>query len=122
MNKKYEKEVKEKWGETKEYKEFQERENKILSDEVIGQLGIVLSSFSQSLNNNVSPKSPEVQQLVEELKAFINNFYECNNVILLSLSLMYATDERFTNFIDGYGEGTAEYIQQAIETYCENNK
>ena len=61
MNKKYEKEVKEKWGETKEYKEFQERENKILPDEVIGQLGIVLSSFSQSLNNNVSPKSPEVQ-------------------------------------------------------------
>ena len=92
MNKKYEKEVKEKWGETKEYKEFQEREAKILPNEVIGQLGIVLSSFSQSLNNNVSPKSPEVQQLVEELKAFINNFYECNNKILLSLSLMYATD------------------------------
>ena len=38
--------------------------------------------------------------------------------ILAGLGQMYVLDERFKNNIDRHGEGTAEYVSEAISIHC----
>ena len=40
------------------------------------------------------------------------------NEILAGLGKMYVTDERFRKNIDKYGEGTAEFLAEAIAIKC----
>lgn len=66
-----------------------------------------------------SPKSQEVQDLVEEWRDFISEaYYDCTKEILLGLAEMYMADERFTKNINRFGAGTAELMSQAIKVYC----
>ena len=46
------------------------------------------------------------------------NYYLCNNEILYGLGEMYTKDERFRINIDNYGNGTAEFMSEAIKVYC----
>ena len=39
-------------------------------------------------------------------------------IFLAGLGKMYITDERFKKNIDKYGEGTAEFVVEAIALYC----
>ncbi len=63
---------------------------------------------------------PKVQKQVGVLKDYISqNFYECTNEVLAGLGQMYATDNRFSQFIDqAGGQGTAVFAAQAIAVYC----
>ena len=47
-----------------------------------------------------------------------NHFLECTKEILAGLGQMYVNDERFENNIDKHTKGTAEFVQKAIEIYC----
>ena len=66
------------------------------------------------------PASAEAQALVKKLQEYITqHFYNCTNEILSGLGKMYAGGGDFTKNIDSYGgEGTAEFVHQAIEVYC----
>ena len=63
---------------------------------------------------------PIVRDQVRKLQAFITeNYYTCTKEILSGLGKMYAGGGDFTKNIDSYGgEGTAEFVHQAIEIYC----
>lgn len=65
--------------------------------------------------------SEEAQNLVEKLKNFItDNFYNCSNEILRGLGAMYASGGEFTQNIDKFGgEGTGEFVNKAIQSYCD---
>jgi hypothetical protein len=39
-------------------------------------------------------------------------------IFLAGLGKMHITDERFKKNIDKYGEGTAEFVAEAIAIYC----
>ena len=39
-------------------------------------------------------------------------------IFLAGLGKMYVADERFKNNIDKYGEGTAEFVAEAINLFC----
>ena len=69
-----------------------------------------------------SADSPEVQQEIAALQQLINDsFYPCSKEALRGLGQMYVTDERFTRNIDkAGGEGTAQFVHEAIEVYCRN--
>lgn len=58
------------------------------------------------------------------LQSFITeNFYTCTDEILMGLGEMYVSDERFKQNIDSAGgEGTAEFVKQAIFCYCEKRE
>ena len=48
------------------------------------------------------------------------NFYTCSNDILKELGEMYVCDDRFKKNIDCFGgEGTAEFVRDAISIYCD---
>lgn len=47
------------------------------------------------------------------------NLYTCSNKILSSLGKMYSAGGDFTKNIDEYGgEGTAIFVDKAIQIYC----
>ena len=41
-----------------------------------------------------------------------------DSIFFAGLGKMYITDERFKKNIDKYGEGTAEFVAEAIALYC----
>ena len=57
---------------------------------------------------------------IRDLQQFItDHFYTCTPEILAGLGQMYAADDRFRKNIDmAGGEGTADFVAQAIAAYC----
>lgn len=118
----YKAEAQERWGKTDAYREHAEK-TKHYSKEKWNDLSKgmddILSAFSASAKTGEKPDSAQAQKLVEMLQNHITeNYYLCTKEILAGLGQMYVADERFKNNIDRHGDGTAEFIRQAIEFYC----
>lgn len=124
MNKNYEYEVKEKWGNTDSYKEHQEKTKDYSQekwDSLTNLLNDIFKSFSEYMKQGKELNSIETQNLVKTLQNHISeNYYLCTNDILLGLGQMYVSDERFKMNIDKNSDGTAEYVYNAIKIYCNN--
>jgi hypothetical protein len=60
------------------------------------------------------------EALVQEWHEFISaHFYQCSKEMLLRLGKLYAGGGDFTASIDAAGgEGTAAFVERAIEVYC----
>ena len=113
----YENEVKEKWSNTEQFKEYEEK-NKNRSNNEIKEINDKLMSIFAELGDlkHLSVEDEKVQEKIKLLQNFISsNYYECTNEILDGLGKMYVTDERFKNNIDKVGgKGTAQFVSQAI--------
>ena len=122
--KQYEVEAKQRWGETDAYKEHAEKTAKYTKDkwqDVNDGLMAVFAKFAECMKNGNTSNSDEAQALVIELKDYITeNYYTCTNQILAGLGQMYVDDERFKTNIDKNGNGTAEFVSKAIESYINN--
>lgn len=118
----YKDEVREKWGNTKAYAEYAEKSKNYGEDKfsaISGEMAEIFSEFNLAMKNSAVAGSEEVQGYVKELQDYITlNFYTCTKEILCGLGQMYVLDERFKNNIDKAGEGTAEFISEAIKIYC----
>lgn len=117
----YARKAKEQWGQTKEYKEYEERVNSRSTDTqiMLGQnLMLVFVEFGKMLDKK--PEDAEVQKEVKKLQDYISeHFYKCSNEILKGLGKMYAAGGEFTENIDkAAGSGTAVFVVKAIEIYC----
>ncbi|WP_196002071.1 MerR family transcriptional regulator [Clostridium sp. 1001271B_151109_B4] len=118
--KKYAKEVKERWGNTKAYKESEKKisgYNKEKWGDINQETNEIFKAFAKL--RDCDPGSEGVQELVRTWQKYItDNFYTCTNEILAGLGLMYVQDERFKENLDKNGEGTAKLMAEAIEIYC----
>ncbi len=116
----YEEEVKERWGSTKAYKEYEEKMKGKSKQELDAAANKMLELFAEigQLQEH-APGEDEVQKKIEELQTFITqNYYHCTDEILQGLGEMYVSDERMKRNIDkAGGEGTAEFARQAISVY-----
>ena len=115
----YEEEVKEKWKDTEQYKDFTSKnrtkeENEKVSEELMHLFAELGNLKSESVESSV------VQEKIKELQEFItDNYYTCTKEILKGLGQMYVEDQRFKQNIDKTGgEGTAEFTKKAIFVYC----
>jgi len=122
VRKQYEAEAKKRWGNTDAYKEHAEK-TKGYSGEKWQSLGkdmdSILEAFACCMNSGAQPDSVQAQELVVLLQDHITaSYYTCTREILAGLGQMYVGDERFQKNIDAHGEGTAEYISEAIAVYC----
>lgn len=117
----YSAEVKSKWGSTKAYEEYEQRNSEKSNSELAETANRFMSVFEAigSLKH-LSPSDKKVQEKIRELQSFItDNYYNCTDEILKGLGQMYVNDERFKRSIDeAGGEGTAEFVRQAILVYC----
>ncbi|MBQ9106950.1 MAG: MerR family transcriptional regulator [Clostridia bacterium] len=118
----YEDEAKQRWGGTDAYKESQVKTadySKEKWNDVLAGLNGVFAEFAECKNCGNSADSETAQRLVKKLQDYITaNFYHCTDDILAGLGQMYICDERFKNNIDSHGEGTAEFVSEAIKMYC----
>ena len=118
----YEDEAKLRWGATDAYKESQAKiagYSKDKWNDVLAGMNGVFAEFAECKNCGESADSDMAQQLVKKLQDYITaNFYHCTDEILAGLGHMYVGDERFRNNIDSHGEGTVEFVSEAIKFYC----
>ena len=121
--KNYENEARERWGNTVAYREHERKTKNYTKEdwaEANDGLMAIFAEFAMCKNNSASADSTEVQELVAKLQAHISdNYYTCTDEIIAGLGKMYVADERFKNNIDKYGEGTADFVADAIEIYRE---
>lgn len=115
------KEAKEKWGGTDAYQEYAEkaRGRSQKETDAKGQgLMLLLADFGK--RKDQAADSEAVQAMVKKLQGYITqHFYTCTPQILAGLGQMYMADERFRANIDAAGgEGTAQFVSEAIKAYC----
>lgn len=112
-------EVKEKWGNTSQYEEYKIRNRSRQELEGINNRFMNIFTELGSLKH-LSVEDEKVQEKIKSLQEFItDNYYSCTKEILKGLGKMYVNDERFRNNIDrAGGNGTAEFVNQAIYRYC----
>lgn len=115
---KYKEEVKAKWGGTEAYMEYEKKHSGEDYREKTERLMEVFAEIGGL--KHCRPEDKAVQDKIADLKQFItDNYYNCTDEILKGLSLMYTEDERFRSNIDkAGGEGTAEFVRQAVRVYC----
>lgn len=120
--KNYENEARERWGNTAAYREHEQKTKNYTNEDWTGAndgLMAIFAEFAMCKNNGASADSTEAQALVAKLQTYItDNYYTCTDEILAGLGKMYVADERFKNNIDKYGEGTADFVAEAIAVFC----
>lgn len=118
----YKAEAKERWGKTDAYKEQAEKTKNYSKDKWNGladDMNMILAEFAAYMKDGKSSDSEDAQILVKKLQNHISeNYYNCTDAILSGLGQMYICDERFKNNIDKHGDGTAQFISDAIKFYC----
>ena len=117
----YKAEAKAKWGGTEAYQEYEQKQKSGHDfSETASQLMNLFSEIGAL--RQLPPDDKAVQEKIGILQNFItSNYYTCTDEILRSLGQMYVSDERFKHNIDkAGGEGTAEFVNQAIAFYCSN--
>ena len=122
---KYKAEIKEKWGNTKEYQDYRQKDiarNGGSYSKIANELMTIFSELGKL--KHLTPNADEVQNGIAAIQKFItDNCYECTNKVLSGLGEMYVGDERFRNNIDNAGgDGTADFVKQAIVVYCSKRK
>ena len=115
----YKAEVKERWGETRAYQEYEQKQRDG-QDFAAGTAQLMGAFAKLGSMKELPPDNPQVQEQVGALQRVITeNFYTCTPEILSGLGEMYTADERFRENIDrAGGEGTAEFARRAIAAYC----
>ena len=122
--KSYEAEARERYGNTAEYREHEQKTRNYTKDkwaEANDGLMAIFAEFAACKNSGMSADFDEAQAIVAKLQAHITaNYYTCTDEILAGLGKMYVADERFKKNIDKYVEGTAEFAAEGIRIYVEN--
>jgi len=118
----YGKEAKEKWGETNSYRQSQNRMANYSKHEIAqitAQQVKIYQDLAEQMPQGINCE--KVQSLVHDARMLIhNNWYDCGKQQFAALGNMYVTDQRFKAGIDKYGEGLAEFLNQAIEVYIKD--
>ena len=122
MDNNYKTEARSRWGNTAAYREHEQKTKNHTKEkwaEVNDGLMAIFAEFAACKDSGASANSAEAQALVGKLQAHITaNNYTCTVENLAGLGSMYDADERFKKNIDKYGEGTAQFVAEAIEAYC----
>jgi DNA-binding transcriptional MerR regulator len=119
--KKYEQEVKEKYGGTKAYEESMQKTASYKEDDwkrIQEKSENLYKRMIQAMHKG--PEDAEVQQIVGEMRQHItDNFYECTPEMFRGLGDLYVNDPRFTKNIDKYQPGLAAFLRKAMHVYCD---
>ena len=117
----YKKRARAQWGKTAAYQDYETHHGSRSEAEEQQTAAEFLGLFAEFGKMRDLPADSEtVQAKVEVLKDFITaHYYLCNDEILAGLGKMYAGDSEFKRNIDkAGGEGTAEFVSEAIAVFC----
>lgn len=117
--KKYGKEIKEKYGDSKVEESYKKVGNltKEQWDEAQG-LGVKINEKLKEAIKDGNPKSNIAKEVVEMHKRWLSFFCDYPVQAHLGLGQMYVDDERFTAYYDNAaGEGAAVFLRDSIAAY-----
>ena len=117
----YAAEARAKWGKTDAYQEFEKKTAGQTREQQQSTGDALMDIFAEmGAIRHLAPESAEAQTLVKKLQDFITaHYYTCTKQILRGLGMMYIAGDSMTENIEkAGGEGTAEFVHQAIEVYC----
>ena len=121
----FEAETRSRWGGTAAYREHEQKTKNHTKEkwaEANNGLMAIFAEFAACKHSGTDVTSNEAQAIVAKLQAHISaNYYTCTDEILAGLGKMYVADERFNKNIDRYGEGTAEFVAEAIKVSSAKN-
>lgn len=117
--KKYEKETKERWGNTNAYSQSQQKTKGYTPENweaIHNETEAIYAGFVANMDKAAA--DPTVQDLVTQWQNNITkHYYDCTKEILSGLGLMYVHDDRFKENIDAHAPGLAQFMSDAIEIY-----
>ena len=117
----YESEARSRWGNTEAYREYKKKTKSYIEekyDAVNVGMKAIYDEFYVCRSGGKSADSAEAQALVSKFQTHITeNYYTCTDEILAGLGQMYVSDCRFIQNIDKSGEGTAQFVSDAIAAY-----
>ena len=116
--KSYDVEISSRWGNTSAYREHEQKTKNYTKEkwaEANDGLMAIFAEFATLKASGEEPNSVKAQALASKLQKHITaNYYTCTDDILRGLGQMYVADERFKKNIDMFGEGTADFVRDAI--------
>lgn len=114
-------EARSRWGATDVYREHEQKTKNYTKEkwtEATDGLMAIFTEFAAVKASGARADSAEAQALAAKLQAHITeHYYTCTDEILAGLGKMYIADEQFKKNIDKHGEGTAEFVSEAIAKY-----
>lgn len=114
----HEEEVKELWGDTEQYHQFNVRTAKYShADFALAKIDqeAVTEQFAYAFGNHFSITSSESQAaVIAHRKAISKWFYDCSVEMQKNLALMYVQDQRFKKYYDDRVHGLAQYVHDSI--------
>ena len=121
--KKFSEEAKRRWGNTEAYKQSTARVAKMSKDDM-AKVQAESDALMKEIAANMAkgPKSPEIQKLIAQHYANLRHFYEPNLEMYRGLGQMYVNDPRFAKNFDKYTPGLAQFMTDAIATFCDAQK
>ena len=117
----YTAQAKAKWGKTEAWQEYEEKTAGQTAAQMQSDGDDLMDIFAQfGAIRTASPASSQAQELVARLQSFITqHYYNCTKSILQGLGQIYIAGDSMTENIDkAGGEGTAQFVHDAIEVFC----
>lgn len=106
----------EKYG---EYQEVALKKQKGKEKEMMVSFNDIFFRLSECLALNLPILDEQTQKAVSDLYQFIQDYvFDCTLVVFAKIGEMYVSDDRFTQNIDQFGVGTAQYACDAIIYYA----
>lgn len=119
----YKKEAKKRWGHTDAFKQSQERTKHWTKDDY-KRLTEDGKKFTQMLADTMDKgfDSPEFQALIAKHYEGVGTFYDCSLEMYRMLGEGYVSDPLFKAYYDKFRPGLAEFMQKAINHYCDRKQ
>lgn len=118
----YAAEAEQRWGNTDEWKQSQERTAKFTKEDwqkVKEDSDALMAKLAEGLASGAAPGSAEANALAEDHRASIEQFYDCGYEMQVCLGEMYVQDERFKKTYDDVRPGLAQYVRDIIVANAE---
>lgn len=115
----YEKEAKERWGDTEAYHQSSEKVSKYSKEDFAAakvDQEAATELFVYAYGNSLTIDSAKAKEAVIAHRAAITKwFYDCSIEMQKQLAIMYIKDPRFKEYYDGRVRGLAQYVHDAIQ-------
>lgn len=120
-NEEYKEEAAEKYG--KEVIDTATKKHQGKEQEMTDGFNELFFAFANNHSAGISPSDSKNVELAKALHQHIREYsFDFSLEIFESIGLGYVQDERFKKNIDQFGEGTAEYVSEAVTAYVNINK
>jgi DNA-binding transcriptional MerR regulator len=119
----YEKEAKERWGDTDAYRQSAQRTARYTREDwerIKTEANEIYTAMAELMQAGASADGAEAMDVAERHRAHLSTwFYDCSKARHVGLGQMYVADPRFTATIDEFGAGLAGFLSAAIAANAE---